>query len=69
MDKERIFPLESLADLHAMRSVGSTTRTIYVVKVPDGFRITDEAEEGAVTRWMRYGCTSLRPMTPLVEVQ
>lgn len=68
-DPSRVFVLESQADLHALRAIGSSSLTVYVIAVPGGWRLSLTQDEGSVTRWMRYGCTSLRNVAPLVEVR
>lgn len=67
-DTHRIYEIESMADLYAMRSIGSTNRIVYVVPVAGGFRLST-SEIGAITRWSRFGCKSLKPITPLVEMR
>lgn len=68
-DVQRVYSLESQADLHALRAIGCSDATIYVVRVPSGFRLSPTQELDAVTRWTRRGCTSLNPITPLVEIR
>lgn len=67
-DAERIYILESQADLHALRAIGSSNRIVYVVPVTGGFRLAT-SELGAITRWSRFGCKSLKTITPLVEMR
>lgn len=69
MDASRIFALESMADLHAMRSIGCSDRLVYVVPVEGGGFSLSESPNGAITRWSRWGCKSLRPIVPLVELR
>lgn len=67
--RDRTYTLESQADLHALRAVGCTDRIVYVIALEGVFYLSEQEEAGAVTRWSRWGCKSLRPVTPLVEMR
>lgn len=65
IDPTRVFSLETQADLHALRAIGSSPLVVYVVPTDGGWRLSLSAE-GAITRWSRFGCKSLKPIAPLV---
>lgn len=69
LDTLRVFEHETMADLHALRAVGSTDKIVYVVATDGGFRLSAELEDKAVTRWSRWGCLNLKAIAPLVEVR
>jgi hypothetical protein len=68
-DVQRVYALETQADLHALRAIGCSDAIVFVVRVASGFKLSPNEHPDAVTRWTRRGCTTLNPITPLVEIR
>jgi hypothetical protein len=68
-DVQRVYDLESQADLHALRAIGCSEAVVFVIRCERGFMLSPTQRANAITKWTRRGCTNLAAILPLVEVR